>query len=60
MNTLHKNLADIRELRHEEIDLTSGAYSMETTYHLTFQTIQTSDGRTITVPGDAGYDAAFD
>jgi hypothetical protein len=60
MNTLHKNLADIRELRHEEVDLTGAAHSSEATHQISWQTILTSDGRTITVPGDVMTDAALD
>jgi hypothetical protein len=59
MNTLHKSLADIRELRQEEIDLTGGAYSQEPTYQFCYQTIQ-YNGQTYTAIGDVVPDTASD
>ena len=63
MNTLQRNLAEIRDLRAEEIDLAGGGYSTEGTYTFTYAITQydTPDGpRTVHHISDASTDVASD
>ena len=58
-NTLQKNLAEIRDLRSEEIDLAGAGYTTEATYAFsyTMATIQTPEGpRTVQFIGDVTPD----
>lgn len=62
-NTLQKNLAEIRDLRCEEIDLAGAGYTTEATYvpSYTMATIQTPEGpRTVQYIGDITPDTITD
>lgn len=61
---IHKALADLRELRNEEIDLVGGSgYTSESSYNFTYVTVPycTPYGcGTVTVPGDVIPDVNTD
>lgn len=60
---IQKALAEIRELRQEELDLVGGAWSSETTLSYTFASVPVSTPHGtiyVTVVSDVAFDTNYD